>query len=776
VADTWADVTSDDEQRWRSIKRLLQRADRLGAELAAMGAWSLEAVRMLRLFVRFSARMTPRQRERVCAVASNTPLDHPETADLFVEIARAGDRAMVGAIFADDDLSSPDDLWAPEVGDEQALVARLADVVDDGPTHGCRVVALELISRFALRDSAASALRRALRLPSFAVRARALDALSTSVPALVEPGDVVHVLRDLVAHAPPDYPLEEEHEDNERIFAEAVIAALEHAPSDQAAELLLDWIDAGHDSLWLDAGWATEALAVSHAETSAAMVDHWLKCARAYDRMRALAALSRLPAPLAEPRLRVATNDPAASVREGARRIWAERFGSRGQALSEGAEGLVAATLLGGSPTSDSFAARLAVVHGRVAEARQAMARALLDEAPDREALVLLLELASDDTEFAEPLSVGKEGGLALAIAERFGEVGVRGLAAIAARFPEPESFGWMRRLGDLVEKGAIRREDAESLRALASAHVSSDDSGQTGDALRVLSLVGAPPELLERVLSLALDDSDLGAWEARKLVTRWADGPYAAGPAGRAADRAVDTRLASEMALALAERKWERLQYASWMALTRRSASARVIAQRVLEIAERDEDAVEAASECARGLLEMQALDDSWALSVLARPEAPAFTVAARSWRKSLAARPALEAALSSSARGGASAVDAAVALLGADPPLAPRDKRLAAVLSAAAPAKRAELVLAMCVHGASLTLLAPHLEELMPSTDPAVTQSLLGVPAWLKSPRAHALLRCVLPRVVDEDLRAEIEQELGAQPAPYWVDFVEG
>jgi hypothetical protein len=96
--------------------------------------------------------------------------------------------------------------------------------------------------------------------------------------------------------------------------------------------------------------------------------------------------------------------------------------------------------------------------------------------------------------------------------------------------------------------------------------------------------------------------------------------------------------------------------------------------------------------------------------------------------------------------------------------------------VLSSAAPVKRAELVLAMCIHGASLSLLAPHLEELMTSTDPAVTQSLLGVPAWLKSPRAHALLRSVLPHVVDEELRSEIEQELGAQPAPYWVDFVEG
>jgi hypothetical protein len=572
----------------------------------------------------------------------------------------------------------------------------------------------------------------------------------------------VQVLRDLVAHAPPDFPLEEEHEDSERIFAEAVITAMEHAPSDQAAELLLDWIDAGHESLWLDAGWATEALAVSHAETSAAMVDHWLKCARSYDRVKALAALERLPAPLAEPRLRLAASDPTATIREAARRQWAERFRSQ---CPVGVGELVGASLLGTGARSagERIHARLLVVEGRVSEARQAMARVLLEEAPDAEALVLLLQLVADDTESAEPLTIGKEGGLALSVAERFGELGVRGLAAIAARFPEPEAFGWMRRLVELIERGAIRLEDTGSLRSLAAAHVMSDESGQCGDALRMLALVGPPPELLDRVLSLALDDGDLGAWEARRLVTTWPD-------------RTVDARLASEMALALAERNWDRLQYASWMALSRRSSSARVIAQRVLEVAERDEAAVEAASECARGLHEMKALDEIWALSVLGRPEAPAFTAIARCLRKSEAARPALEAALSSRARDGGSAVDAAIALLGSEPPLSPKDKRLSTVLASANRVKRAELVQAMCVHGAPLSVLAPHLEELMVSSDPAVTQSLLGVPVWLKSSRAHALLRAVLPRVVDADLRAEIEQELGAQPEPYWVDFAEG
>ena len=36
-------------------------------------------------------------------------------------------------------------------------------------------------------------------------------------------------------------------------------------------------------------------------------------------------------------------------------------------------------------------------MHGRVQDARRAMARALLAEAPNREALVLLLQLVEDD-------------------------------------------------------------------------------------------------------------------------------------------------------------------------------------------------------------------------------------------------------------------------------------------------------------------------------------------------------------------------------------------
>jgi hypothetical protein len=353
-----------------------------------------------------------------------------------------------------------------------------------------------------------------------------------------------------------------------------------------------------------------------------------------------------------------------------------------------------------------------------------------------------------DATESGQPKVGSRDEAWAATLVERFGAAGVRGLCALAARFPEPESFGWMRRLGDLVERGTIAPPHAEPVRQLAARQVSSEDSGRVDDALRILALVGAPHELLERVLSLALED-EVGASEARGLVIAWTD-------------RAIDARLASEMALALAGRDWTRLRYASWMALERNAPAARVIAGRVLEVAERDPEAIDAAAECARRLRAAQELDEAWALAALARPESPIFSVAARAWRRDASVRASLEAALTSSARGGASAVQAAISLLDDDPPLSARDRRLAAVLESAVPAQRAELVHAMCVHGAPLAVLGPQLEELLVSPDPNVSGALIGVTLWLRSPKARALLRSVLPRVVDLELRADIEEGL--------------
>ncbi len=748
IAEVWA--LTDNEASLAATKRLLARADRLGGDLTEMDAGSPDAVRLLRLFVRHGQQMTRRQRERAAAVSMLLPAPEPHTAelaDLLVEIAQAGDGAMADALLSEEDR-------LPPLGDVPMLGVRLADVVDEGPIHAARAVAIDFLARLEPRDTATAALRRALHLPSFAVRARALHALSTSEPPAVTAADLVHVLQDLVAHPPPFTLSDDEHEENERMMAEGVIAALEHVQPPQAEEALLDLIDAEHETVWLDAAWATEALAVAFPETAAAMVDHWLKCAHAHQRVSALAALRRLPLDTAEPRLRLAAADPAFVVRDAAQAQWLERFD---RVYPVRAEDLPGAALLE-APASELFLSRLAVVHGRVREARRAMGRALLAEAPNREALILLLQLIGDDTDSGEPSFGSRDEGWASAVVERFGPKGVEGLCALAARFPEPESFGWMRRLGDLVERGSIAADRAGPLRALAAQHVASDDAGRVDDSIRVLARLGAPAELLERVLTLALDD-DFGAADARGLVVSWPD-------------RAIDTRLASEMALALAERDWTRLRYAARIALERGAPAARVIAQRVLEVAESEPEAAEAAVECARHLRAVGALDDAWALSVLAHPDQPLFVVAARVWMGRDAVRPALEAALSSRAREGSSAVEAALALLRGEPHLSPRDRRLVSVLDLAAPPERAELVYAMCVCGAPHAVVARHLEELLVSADPNVTSSLVGVALWLKSPKARTLLRAVLPRICDVELRADIEDVLGTGPAPYWAE----
>ncbi len=749
VAEAWA--IAEPEASARATKRLLARAERLGVGLGDMQAHPAEAVRLLRLAVRHASKMTRRQRERAAHVAGAMPLEHPETADLLVDIARAADRATADALMEDD-------AWTAAVGDIDALVARLADVIDEGPMDASRAVAVDLLALLEQRAATVVALRRAIRQPSFAVRSHALHALATASPCAVAPDDLVLVLRDLVAHAPPDamagseraQDLEREQEqqdEDERMMADGVIAALAHVQPAEAEEALLDLIDAEHDAGWLDAGWATEALAAAFPETAAAMVDHWLKCARSYERVRALPALERLPARLAVPRLRLAATDPALAVRDGARRQWLRRFDC---ACPVGAESALGAELLD-RPPSDRFAARLAVMQGRVNEARRAMARALLTEAPDPEALVLLLQLVADDSEpAAHPATAlaPREEALAPKVVERFGAIGVRGVCAIAKRFPEPESFGWMRRLGDLVERGVIAREHADPVRALAARQVSSDEAGRVDDALRVLALLGAPADLLERVLGLALED-EIGASEARRLVISWPD-------------RAIDARLASEMALALAGRDWARLRYAAWMALDRGAPAARVIAQRVLEVAERDSEAIDAAVECAQRLRDAGVLDEAWVLAALARPASPIFAVAARAWRRDPGVRASLESAMTSSARGGASAVQAAISLLHGEPGLSPRDRRLAVVLASSSAPQRAELVHAMCMHGAPLVVVGPHLEELLVSSDPNVSGALIGIAVWLKSSRARSLLRSILPRVVDLDLRADIEEGL--------------
>jgi hypothetical protein len=752
IERAWA--LGDGDEGARATKRLLSRAVRLDHVLAGFDEVPALAVRLVRLFVRHGPKMSAGQRERAAQVATLLPLDDPEAADLLVEVARAGDRDMARALLADED-------WVPELGDARAFAARLADVIEAGPSHAARVIAIDMLALAGEAGGrmAASALRAALRLPSLTVRGHALHALLAIEPSPLADGDVVPTLRELTLHALPDTfgaLGEEDRDEDERLLAESLLAAIARVRPADAEEALLDLIDAEHDALWLDAGWATEALAVPFPETAAAMVDYWLSCARSSLRARALGALARLPDELAEPRLLVAASDPASSVRGEARRQWLERFA---RACPSGPSELVGAALLTGPP-SDAFLSRLAVMQGRVRAARQSMARALLAEAPDREALVLLLQLLGDDSDCQEP-SFGSSSGpdsWGALVVRRFGPAGVAGLCALAARYHEPDTFGWMRRLGDLIEQGVISPASSTSLRELAAHQVKAPEGGRVDDALRVLALIGAPEDLLEPVLALALDD-DPATSHARGLVVSWRG-------------RDLDARLASEMDHALGERNWGRLERAAAVALRRGGQAAFALANRVLGLAETEEEAIDAASECARRLRERGTLGDEWALRAIAHPESPTFVVTVRAWWRSPLVRPGLERALGSTARGGASAVEAAVALLHGEPGMSPRDRRLSKLLERSTAEGRARLVAALCMHDVPIAMVRPYLEALFVSSDPRVTVEMTGVASTLKSARTQAWLRALLPRVVDPELAADIEESLGGVVTSFWQE----
>jgi hypothetical protein len=756
VEKAWALEQEGHETRGpQAAKRLLARAERLDHVLAGFDEQPVMAVRLVRLFVRHGAKMTPSQRERAAEVATLLPLDDPEAGELLVEVARAGDRLMASALLADDE-------WAPELGDARGVAARLADVIEAGPgsSHASRVAAIDLLALLddASRALAVTALRRALRVPSLTVRGHALHALLSFEPCPLVEADVVPTLRDLALHAPPEALGEEDREEDERLLADALLTAIARLRPAEAEEALLDVIDAEHDALWLDAAWATEALSVAFPPTAAAMVDYWLSCARSSLRMRALGALARLPDDLAEPRLTVAVSDPAFEVRDAARRQWLERFA---RTCRSAPSELVGGALLEGAP-SDAFLSRLAVMQGRVRAARATMARALLAEAPDREALVLLLQHLGGDSDSHEPSFAGSGQGDAWAarVVARFGAAGVAGLCALAERFHEPDAFGWMRRLGDLVEQKVIAPEHGAPLRALAARHVLAGAGGRVDDALRVLVLLGAPDLALDPVLALALDDStgDPPRY-ARDLLVSWRDGN-------------LDARLAAEMDRALTVRDWGRLERAAAIALRREGQAAVSLAARVLAAAEHEEQAVDAAAECARCLRARELLADAWALDAIARPESPLFVVAVRAWWRSPLLREGLDAALASTARAGGSAVEAAVALLHGDPALSPRDRRLPSLLARSSPEGKARIVGALCIRGAPGTIVQPHLAGLLLSGDPRVTAELTGVAGSLRSPRTQVWLRGLLPRVVDPELAADIEESLGGYHTSFWQE----
>ena len=761
--------------------RLARRANALSLRLCALSP--LPSVRLARLFVRHFARLPHAAKTAASDACLWLQLTHPETTDLLVEIAEAGNLKLALRLFMEEDSLEL-------VPCREDLGVRLGRILDGDATNpsSC-VIALDWLAVFGA-SGAVPAVRRALRARHLGVRARALQILLEDPAEPLSVADVLFLLDDLLAHPPPVRDLfadsdDEDSEEARRTYADGLVAAvrrLRPAGGDDLLERLASDESELVDDEDLGAGWAIQALAAGYAERALPFIDYALGVASVGKRIEAMNAIAELDVKDARARLLVAMDDGAAEVAQRARAIWEEKTGEAPPAPSDawwrpvtddGDERAERGKEEAYDRGTDRFLARLIVLRGERSEARHRLARVLLKAAPDREALALLTFALADDQLWRSYSATGLPNGLkswSKLLLRRFGAPAIGSLCALAARFPYRWTEDWFEVLGSLLRDGTIRVRDSAPIRAMAVRHVASDDWVRETAAIAILRKTGIPSELVERMWSIAITDDEWepGRVDAAAILTAWRD-------AGE-----LDRALVAEMDRAFAARDFQHLTRAAAIAFGRKARAAIGAAEKILEQADvqgtSEESCVEALVTCARGLRDVGRLSGDWIDDALAHPESRRFATATRMLgldpAPSLSAsqRRALVRALASPARGGAASAEAASALVVARRRV-PRDV-LEAILARAPLRARVDLIARLCDLGSHPSLVARNLPALLTTTDIEVSAAMADAISAFQG--FKRVLRDALPRVADSGLRAAIELYVDRIPADaadeYW------
>ncbi len=733
--------------------KIARQAGKVDVQLSAMEG--REGVRMARLFVRHYQELSRAGRKGAVDACFWIELGHAELGELIVEMVRSGNERIASAIGM-----SYETLEAVEF-DKGRLALRLAELLDTAKSWTVRELAADWISAGDC-SGVRAVLRRAIRLPHIQIRSRALHALEELTPPALDADDVIFLLEDHV-----DRRVSSDDDDLEAIdlieYAESLAAAVVRLKPDGGAWPLLRIADPDHHHGWreaLDRDWALATLAAAYPADAMGAIDELAKSWRVHERKTAVDATLALPWDDARPRLLALAADGSPEVAERARDGWLDKTATR--CPVEETAGLMSDLLEG--PPSDKMLSRLVALRSGSVEARAALVDVLLREAPDREALVLLLFALADDALLRGghgrrlPYDEGRWGRRLLAA---FGAPALEGLCRLCERYPHPEIYGWFYVLHDLLADGTIKRRNAGPLSALAQRFLDTNVSAHA--ALDVLEKTLGKTELRDLHLKMLLEGHP-SAWRAPSALI------------GEKRDPELDRRLSEAIEAKLAASDYATLDTILYVAKKRSlpiayDAATKLFAamgeKRAADDVEADE--LDALEEAGRILDDAGLLDDAWFDAALDAPETLRYRVAVQLPRvRTKRWRPRLERLMSSTARDGAAAVEAARTLLFARPPIARTDPRLLEVADRAHPAARATLLHDLWIRGCPTRRIAPHVARLVATATEAEIEPLYDMLDRL-SPR---VLRRLVPAIKDQEVRAFVASLVGpSDEATEWV-----
>lgn len=738
----------------RSTEALAERAAEASVELCALPDEAV--VRLGRLLVRHFFRLSPDVRERAISALAWPRLRGRELGDLVYEAAQIGCRTLTCCLA---DLNELRDLHQ----DHPKLGAQLATILDRSKNFAVHHSAARFLACGRWPD-AAPALRRELRRPYLLARPIVVDQLAEA--GWLTDKDMLWLLEEIADH-PPNTDLGVRVVERGDAYEVALTKAL-RAVQPKGGEVPLLRIACGKAAAPPESGirgvlgeaWALHALAIGYPATALPLIDRRLVHPFAWMRGVAVAAAGELPDELALPRLYSAAGDPDPDVAERARRLWEQRT----ERVFDGdVDGELALHLLDGPPSA-RFRERLAVLRGRSAQARLALLEALLAEAPDPEALVLItFALQADSTlphHELRPSLPRSARDWAAALFDAFGARAGEALLHIASRRMGGYILGtWLSALLPVLDR--LPPEAPAFLQRRAMEQLYSPFDWDWNEALDVLNKVGVPAEAAPRLWELAGE-------------ARWPFHLYDA--LVRVPGDFIDERLREHLESRLRECDWKEAGWLLGIGLSRQTPGMVERAMALLEST--NEGLLAALTGACEKLTKAGHIDEAWMLRALGDLESERFFVGVTSaWARrdhSDAVRAALFRALDSTARSGRSAAEAAGVLV-LHEVISWDDPRLPTVLERAAPVARAELLQQIACMNPPFEFLAPWVAPLLCCDDQdAAVRATSCLP--LRDPRTKQLFADVFDEVrfreVRNALAASLRRRQEIPIEPYWVD----